>query len=124
MKTQLIIPSIEGDVHLGCLPEERERTQKVKVAIKVGFSSPPNTCESDDIKETPCYAEMAQILAMTFKEKHYRTIEHLGLVSYQQIQKYLKNYDNASKVQLRIDKVKPPVDSITSGCQFSLEGQV
>jgi dihydroneopterin aldolase len=122
LKTVLRIPVIAGKVHLGCLPKERKKSQKVETEIKISFAKTPPVCKTDSLEKTPCYAEMSECLAKVFKKKHYATIEHLGMESFENIKNYLKNFPSAkgAELYLNINKVSPPIKAIKQGSHFSV----
>lgn len=126
MKTELVIPVIEGQVHLGCLPEERTQTQAVRTEIKIRFKKIPPAFASDSLKNNPCYKEMAEILDQVFEKKHYATIEHLAAESFKKIRKYLKGFSSTkgSELFININKVQPPVSSIKQGSHFSVTSKI
>lgn len=126
MKTEMLIPVIAGQVHLGCLPEERVKTQAVETEIHIRFKSLPPACKKDTLKNTACYAEMAACLEQVFKKKHYATIEHLGMESFKKLHSYLKKIKSAkgSELTLTINKVKPPIATIKKGSHFKVSAKV
>jgi 7,8-dihydroneopterin aldolase/epimerase/oxygenase len=126
MKTVLRIPVIAGQVHLGCLPKERKKSQKYETEIKITFASPPSVCTTDDLKNTPCYAEMSALLEKLSQTKHFASIEHLAMESFKTIRTYLKKFKKikVAELHLNINKVQPPVKAIRQGSHFSVTDRI
>lgn len=126
MRSKLIVPVIYGQVHLGCTAQERAQAQDIEASIVIIFSQPPEACSTDRLGNTPCYAEMTEVLKKSFKKKEFHTIENLCLVGFEDLKLYLKKFKSleGSTLKFKINKLHPPVDVITAGCQFVLSSQL
>lgn len=126
MKSKLVVPVIKGQVHLGCTAAERAKLQKIEASIVIVFSKLPDACKSDRLPKTPCYAEMSELLTRTFAKREFHTIENLCLVGLKELKLYLKKFRDlkGSTLRFKIDKLKPPIEIITAGCQFSISTQI
>lgn len=122
MQSQLSIPTIEEHVHLGCTPEERRFQHRVHFGVELFFAVPPQACTTDQMDKTPCYAEIAAVLAQTSREKHYATIEHLAQSGFDAVKKYLGAFNDLKITQLEftVHKLNPPVPTIKGGAIFRL----
>lgn len=113
----LEVPGFIVNLHLGCEAWEREHTQEVKVFLKLKFLEENVSESSDELKDTVCYAELAETVKMVSKKSEYKLIEKFAK------DVYLKLKENLNfKVQLdiKVHKLKPPIDILTEGVFYSL----
>lgn len=126
MHSKLIVPVIKGQVHLGCTAQERAKKQKIEASIVIVFSRPPEACTTDRMPHTPCYAEMSALLEKTFQKKKFHTIENLCALGFTDLKLYLKKFPKlkGSLLKFKINKLNPPVQSISAGCQFLISSRI
>ena len=126
MKAKLIVPVVRGQASLGCTAQERAKLQNVEARIVIIFSKLPEACKTDRLDNTPCYAEMCDVLKKTFKRKKFHTIENLCVLGFEDLKLYLKKFKSlkGSTFEFTINKLNPPVDEITAGCQFELSSRL
>ncbi len=122
MKSYLKVPAIEEHVHLGCTPEERKFQHRVHYTVELSFDNIPQACLTDTLEKTPCYADIAQVLSLVSKEKHYATIEHLAHEGMKSVEKYVRGFSElkTSEVTFTVHKLNPPVPTIKGGSIFTL----
>jgi 7,8-dihydroneopterin aldolase/epimerase/oxygenase len=122
MQSFLKIPAIEDYVHLGCTPEERKFQHRVHYTVELTFANIPNACTTDSLDNTPCYAEIAQVLSQVSKEKHYATIEHLAHEGMKSVEKYVLHFADLKikEVLFTVHKLNPPVPALKGGSLFTL----
>lgn len=125
MKTFLKIPTILGKCHLGCSPQERKNAQAVELQIEIAFKKQPQAMSTDSVLNTPCYAEMTELVLQVFRQKHFATIEHLCLSCHKELRGYLiKKKSKGSLLTTTLKKKSPPVKAITGGSIFIIEQTV
>lgn len=126
MESRLKIPIVEEYVHLGCTIEERTHKHRVHYSVELNFAGLPAACMTDAMEKTPCYKEIADLLSLISKEKHYATIEHLGYTAMNALKKYSLSFTDLKTTQITfsVHKLNPPVEQIKSGSVFSLVQQL
>ncbi len=103
-------------VHLGCSEEERRVPQFVRFEILLRFKTPPLGCQTDQLSDTVCYAQISDILR-TACEGEFQLIEKLGWKVFSLLKQTLPK---DVQVQMRMIKEKPPISDLTEGSSFYL----
>ena len=117
LTTSLCIRDFSFRCALGCLQEEQDQPQEVRVSLKFRFPTPPPACESDQLTDTVCYAEICEHIRKVGTAGKFRTVEHLGHAIYLRLGSSLPR-----EIQwgLEVHKVHPPVDGLTGGVYFQI----
>ena len=109
ISTSIILHKLELNLYLGWPDAERAQRQVVLVDLKIQFLEPPRACETDDLTNTFCYAELTTVIQqITTKPVHL--LEYLGREIYQVTKQFLKN---TAQVSIRVTK-KPPIANLKS----------
>ncbi len=116
-KYKLNIRSYIAHVKIGVALHERETRQKISYDIAVLFDHMPESCESDDISGSYCYAHICNIVKEIATKKEYASLEHLGYCCYKAIKKFV----GTSKLNISTTKLSPPIDGLENGAMFSIE---
>lgn len=106
-------------VSLGCSDAEKSILQEVLISVSVVFANPPQACESDDLQNTICYAQIADCLFVSFENQKFNTIEKLAMHSWQVVKKLCTE---KTQISIKINKVRPPIGRKNSGSTFLLKG--
>lgn len=112
--TTLSLRGLKLSVSLGWSAEERLQKQNVMLDIMVRFQEPPKACETDQLNDTSCYAELISILKQYIAEKKFKLIEHLSKDLYDTVKSLLPT---TSLVTLRITK-QPSIPDLSQGVAF------
>lgn len=89
-------------VHLGVTDKERKNSQEIYLSLKVLFKAAPKACFNDDITDTICYDEIANIIKEFCVNKEFNLLEYLTYQLYQLIKAFINDSD--IKIWLRVDK--------------------
>jgi 7,8-dihydroneopterin aldolase/epimerase/oxygenase len=100
MQHRLKIENLELQVYLGWPEAERQALQQVLVKVTLQFNGLPTAALSDDLKDTVCYAQIADAL-MGLNQQSFKLLEHLGHRCYELIQPHAQS---ATKIELSITK--------------------
>jgi 7,8-dihydroneopterin aldolase/epimerase/oxygenase len=113
--SRLSLHRIELSVHLGWPEEERATKQLVLLDLDIDFAKSPKACETDELNDTLCYADLITHLHYKLATTSFRLIEHLSYEIYQLIKPHLpKN----ARLRLHLTKY-PPIPSLKGGVCFS-----
>jgi 7,8-dihydroneopterin aldolase/epimerase/oxygenase len=114
--SSLGLHGLQFKVKLGCGEEERRIPQEVRFYIRVRFPSPPSACQSDQLEETVCYAELSEKIEAISREE-YRLIEKLGWDTFSCLKKILPE---GAQLWVKIHKVNPPISNLLEGSSFCI----
>lgn len=117
-RTTLRIHRLELDVRLGCGADERAVPQKVELEATLRFAATPRACRTDELADTVCYAELAEIARERANAREYRLVEHLGHELYAAFRDRLPD---DTRLELVVRKVAPPVPGLLGGVSFAIE---
>lgn len=117
MKSSLTIGPYRADVSLGCSQEEQAVLQTVHFTAKIDFESLPKGCESDQLVDSVCYAEICQTLLRICESKSFRLIEHLA---HECLRAVVQKLPENCTLQIEVHKVAPPIDNLIGGASFKM----
>jgi FolB domain-containing protein len=103
-------------VKLGLSDAERAAAQEVEVSLKFQFVNGNKASETDAIKDTLCYDNLAHELSALCRDKEFKLIERLGAFLYDNLKKKLAAH---IKTRVAVKKVNPPVAILKNGVTFS-----
>ena len=113
----LIVQDFTFACRLGCYPEEQSQLQEVSVTIKINFPVLPLACTSDQLPDTICYVQLCEEIQKVSLDHSFQTIEHLSWM----ISLGLKKMIPASnRWQLKLHKVRPPIEGLKKGVSFQI----
>lgn len=72
----------------------------------------PVSCETDDLSDTVCYAELTSLITAACEQKTYKLIEHLAYDIYTLIKAR-----HTLECQVTVSK-KPPIANLQGGAAF------
>jgi dihydroneopterin aldolase len=104
-------------VHLGCSVRERARPQDVDLDVAIRFEEAPAGCETDELKDTVCYAELTEAARQVCHQREFRLIEKLASEIYRRLR---YEVPPGADLWLRVTKCQPPVPGLRGGVSFSL----
>jgi dihydroneopterin aldolase len=117
----LKISELALSVHIGCTPEERAKSQEVRISFQIKPDRLPEACTSDKLEETICYETLiASIHRLVPSQAQFNTVEKLGYDCFQSLKKALPR---EARLFLSIHKVNPPIDSLKGGIYFELSDE-
>jgi dihydroneopterin aldolase len=102
---------------LGCTAEERATLQEVRASVRIRFAQAPKACETDQLQDTLCYAEVCARIKQVVESKGYQTVEHLARAIVLRLETLISKDDVWS---LKIHKVNPPIQGLRGGVTFEL----
>lgn len=82
MKATLHVRRLELKVKLGWLSQEREHEQTIELDLDIHYPALPKACETDELSDTVCYAQLTDVIRQHIAKKEYRLVEHLGAEIY------------------------------------------
>ena len=115
IKSCLEIKQLKLLANLGLSEEERSSPQEIEIDIKILFKELPKACNSDEIKDTICYAKLCLLLEQICKNSAFKLIEHLTMVFYQNIKKITND-----SIVISVKKCKPPIKNLEGGAIFTI----
>jgi FolB domain-containing protein len=113
--SSLFLHSLEINVLLGWLEEERQHSQKVLMDISIHFLTPPAACQTDELSDTNCYDFITKSIDQHTNSREFRLIEHLGQSLYSHLKPLLPG---PILLSLRIKK-NPSIKNLSGGVSFS-----
>jgi dihydroneopterin aldolase len=123
--SQLVVEKFETLVHLGCEAAERRLPQKVHFNCKITFKNLPKAVETDELKDSICYADLCAEFKKTSESKHFKLIEHLAHCALLKVESLLvtnkETSQPISEIEITVHKLNPPVDDLRGGTFFSIK---
>lgn len=113
-ESKLTLHRIELTVFLGWPASERKTAQTVLLDIDFHFPAFLKACETDELTDTICYADLIPQLQTYINAQSYKLLEHLTYDVYQWLHKKIMR---EAKLQIRITKF-PPVATLSGGVSF------
>src|SRR5262245_31578345 len=104
-------------VRLGCGADERATAQAVDLDVSVRFAKPPRACQSDDLDDTVCYADLIEAARARVAGNEFKLVEHLAQVLYDALRPLVPR---DAELWLRVTKLRPPVAELAGGVSFAL----
>ena len=104
-------------VRLGCEAAERRRPQAVDLDAAVRFRTLPKACETDQLHDSVCYAQLLAAARARVAHGEWHTVERLAADLYAELRRGLPA---ELELWLRVTKCAPPVPDLAGGVSFSL----
>lgn len=123
IQSWLRIRGVELLVHLGTESEEREQQQIVNLDIDVNFTTAPIACETDNLADTFCYAELITALRDHVQDREYHLIEKLTAELYKLCKNNLNQQFHTTDVMVKLTK-HPNVEGLTGGVTFNYGDEI
>lgn len=117
MLHQLEIRSLVLGVHLGCGAEERREPQDVSFSVAFRFHEAPLGCKTDELSDSICYADAAQVISETIAGREFKLIEFLATEIFDGLKKLS---GGQALVRLEVHKLNPPVEHLRGGSVYTL----
>lgn len=105
------------DVRLGCSVAERAVPQAVDLDLAVRFAELPRACESDELADTVCYAELIDAARDACAGREFKLVERLAHELFTRLRPLIPA---GASLWLRATKLRPPVEGLAGGVAFSL----
>jgi dihydroneopterin aldolase len=115
LSSRLDIQDIEVFLRLGCTQNERITAQRILVSLSFIFLNPPKACKTDRLADTLCYASLTKAIVHLTQNREIHLIEHFAQICYETLKKPL---NSEIKLQVRVNKVRPPVVELKGGAHF------
>lgn len=113
-KSYLQLNQLTLPVWLGWPNDERQKKQLVSLNIKLQFPSSPIGCQTDNLADTTCYAELVQTIQNNIENKHFRLLEHFAAEIYRMIQQILP-----AGILISVEATKKPnITHLNGGVSF------
>ncbi len=119
LHSALFVRDLELSVNLGWRHKERSSEQGVLLDLDIWLPKPPKACETDELDDTVCYAELSDKIRKGIGDTKYRLIEHLSRDIYQIVKKELPK---KSRLIVRLTKF-PKIDGLVGGVSFEYGDQ-
>ncbi len=115
--SSLCLNALELPVKIGCAERERRSPQPVRFDLRLRFAVPPRGCQTDQIEDTPCYAQLSQIIRKISTQNEFQLIEKLGWDVHAALREALPS---DCLLSLRVTKIHPPVPDLLGGASFAI----
>lgn len=115
---ELTIDDLELWVHLGCSDGERATPQPVLLSLALRFDAPPRACESDELVDTICYAELSDVARTVTSAREFNTVESMAWEIARSLRERLPG---SVRLTLRLAKPRAPVPGLRGGVAFAIE---
>lgn len=113
----LRICDLSLQVKLGCAAEERMSAQEVRVGVELRFESAPKGAWTDSLEDTICYARISEALRAHLKEGEFSLVEKIANDLFEIVERFV---EGRAKIRLTVRKVKPPVEGLLGGVEYSI----
>lgn len=114
LTSHLSIRNLELSINLGWRHKERQHEQSVLLDVDIYFAKPPKATQTDQLKDTLCYATLIEAIHENLGEKKYKLIEHLSYDIYHIIKKCLPI---PAKIMIHLTKY-PQIKGLPGGVCF------
>jgi len=114
MKATLHVRRLELNVNLGWRSQERKQEQAIELDLDIQYPSLPKACETDDLQDTVCYAQLTDAIRQQISHKNYRLVEHLSAEIYTIAKAHLPQ---ETKLMVRLTKY-PKIEGLIGGVCF------
>jgi dihydroneopterin aldolase len=118
LRTRLEVPAIRIEVRLGCEPAERAVPQAVDLGLMIDFATAPDACRSDQLGDTVCYAQLAELARGYCAMREFRLVERLAAELRDLVRSRLPQ---DAGLALTVTKLAPPVPGLTGGVRFTID---
>ena len=112
LKSFLSIQHLELRVNLGWRRQEQQLPQPVILDIDIHFPAPPKACQTDDLEDTSCYAELIEDIRAQVAKRDYRLVEHLASEVYTITKSHLPKRAKATVKVTKFPKIKGLVNGV------------
>ncbi len=102
---------------VGWSPGERARMQIVELALRVEFPVLPRACETDELADTVCYAQLLERAEGVCAGREFRLVEHLAHVLAERLHEMLPQ---GARLELTVTKPHPPLPRLHGGVHFTV----
>lgn len=113
----LKIRDLSLQVGLGCTKEERSRPQEVRVNVELRFVETPACVRTDDLRDAICYAKISEALALHAVEREFHLVEKMAGDFLNIVNRIV---EGRAVVQLSVHKVRPPVEGLLGGVEYTI----
>ncbi len=109
---------------LGCTEAEQSILQPVHFSLVIHFHENIKGCTTDQLTDAVDYVSLTNLIKKISLQKPYHLIEHLCFLVHEELTKELKNKKILCDLTTNLKKVRPPVESLQSGVEFSCHSKV
>ncbi len=124
MQQMMKINQYEVWISLGCSTAEKALPQPVHFDLTLHFQENIKGCSTDQLSDTVDYISLTNIIKKISLQKSYHLIEHLCFSVHEALVQDLKNKSVRCDLTTSLKKVRPPVESLQSGVEFSCHSKV
>jgi len=89
--------------------------QEIRVSIDIIFLETPQAFQTDELKDTLCFAEICTMLRQLYSQGEYKTVERMLKLGDEKLSDHLPK---SAKFILKIHKVNPPIEGLLGGVFF------
>lgn len=106
-------------VSLGCTVDERATPQEVRVSVDLRFptAGAPVGVQSDDLRDTVCYARICQALREHATGREFQLVEKMAGDFYAVIKTIV---ERRAEIAVTVHKVNPPIERLAGGVEFRI----
>jgi dihydroneopterin aldolase len=102
---------------VGWSPGERARLQIIELSLRVEYALLPRACETDELTDTVCYAQLLERADRVCTDREFRLVEHLAHVLADELHVLLPA---DAVLELTVSKPHPPLPRLHGGVHFTV----
>jgi dihydroneopterin aldolase len=111
----LTIRGLELKVNLGWRDKELLEPQAIMLDVDIYLPEPPKACQTDDLQDSVCYAELINKIRQRLGNNKYRLIERLATEIFDVI---APEMPETARLRVQVTK-KPKIDGLTGGVSYT-----
>jgi dihydroneopterin aldolase len=115
----LEVRAVRLRARLGWSAEERSRPQAIDLSLRVEFAGLPQACETDELGDTACYAQLVERARSVCAAREFRLVEHLAQILIRELRELVPK---GAALELTVSKPHTPVVGLRGGVHFTLRG--
>ena len=124
MQQTMRLNQYEVWIKLGCSEAEQSMVQPVHFSLVIQFHENIKGSHTDQLVDTIDYVSLTELIKKISLQKSYHLIEHLCSLVHEALSKELKNKNFECDLTTSLKKVRPPVEALLSGVEFSCHSKV
>lgn len=114
MTDTIVVRGLELQANLGWRDKELLQPQAIMLDLELYFSKKPKATQTDDLKDTVCYATLIEKIRDKIASKKYRLLEHLT----EEVADVIS--DNIKNIAFKVTIIKKPnIQGLVGGVSYT-----
>jgi dihydroneopterin aldolase len=101
---RLKLQTPEIPLHIGCFPEEQQKTTPIRLEIELQLPETYGTT-ADDLSQTVCYDQLMRRIQNDCLQEKFQLIEYAGASIYRCIHRFLDEQNRMARVKVTLTKL-------------------